>query len=463
MKKADLVTSLSLVPVDYVMLVAAGITSYSLRYQSFVTQFRPVFFDYPFASFFSLLLLISVVGIIIFALGGSYRISSHVRVSELFAKSFMGVSTTLLLIIVTIFLQRELFSSRFIIIIAWILGILFVFIGRILVFNVKSKLLKRGVGVHYFVILGDTKAASDITDYFSSRPQLGYRLKRVFADFSEQTMREIVELSNAMRVDEIIDTRPDARTADFADVANFSHEHNISYRYLAHSHHSKMVNVELDSIAGYPIIQVHRTPLDGWGKILKRAMDIMIGTVLIIVLSPLLIIIAVCIRIDSKGPIFVRLNRVGRGGKIFKLYKFRSMIPNAHELKNSMLDLNERKDGPLFKVSNDPRVTRLGKILRKTSIDELPQLWNVMRGEMSLVGPRPHEPEEVAHYQSEDRALIGAKPGITGLAQVSGRSNLLFSEEVALEISYIENWSLRLDIKILARTFLVVFKFREAV
>jgi lipopolysaccharide/colanic/teichoic acid biosynthesis glycosyltransferase len=147
---------------------------------------------------------------------------------------------------------------------------------------------------------------------------------------------------------------------------------------------------------------------------------------------------------------------------MFTLYKFRSMVQNAHALKPQMQELNERRDGPLFKIQNDPRVTRIGRFLRKASLDELPQLWNVLKGDMSLVGPRPHEPEEVRQYRAEDRGLLAIKPGITGLAQVSGRSNLLFAEEVTLDTYYIENWSLRLDFQILVRTLIVVFKFRDA-
>jgi lipopolysaccharide/colanic/teichoic acid biosynthesis glycosyltransferase len=194
----------------------------------------------------------------------------------------------------------------------------------------------------------------------------------------------------------------------------------------------------------------------------KRVLDIIISALGLIIAIPLGLCVMAFIRFDSPGPLFVRLRRVGRGDSIFTLYKFRSMVMNAHELKESMQNMNERKDGPLFKVKNDPRITRIGRWLRKTSLDELPQLWNVLKGEMSLVGPRPHEPEEVQRYRDEDRGLLAIKPGLTGLAQVSGRSNLLFSEEVALDTYYIEHWSLRMDLQILFKTLIVIFKFRDA-
>jgi lipopolysaccharide/colanic/teichoic acid biosynthesis glycosyltransferase len=158
----------------------------------------------------------------------------------------------------------------------------------------------------------------------------------------------------------------------------------------------------------------------------------------------------------------VQLKRVGQKGKIFKMYKFRSMVKDAHLMKSEIKNLNERPDGPLFKMKNDPRVTTFGKFLRRTSLDELPQLFNVLAGEMSLVGPRPHEPEEVSEYQRGYRKLLTIKPGITGMAQVSGRSSLLFSEEAKLDIFYIENWSILLDLIILLKTPKALFKKDEA-
>ncbi len=159
---------------------------------------------------------------------------------------------------------------------------------------------------------------------------------------------------------------------------------------------------------------------------------------------------------DSAGTVFVKLERIGERGKTFKLYKFRSMVQNAHRMKESLSEYNERKDGPLFKIKNDPRITRFGGVLRKISFDELPQLYNVLKGEMSLVGPRPHEPQEVARYSKHHKQLLTIKPGITGLAQISGRSKLSFEEESKLDIYYIENWSLGFDFQIIIKTVPVV-------
>ena len=178
----------------------------------------------------------------------------------------------------------------------------------------------------------------------------------------------------------------------------------------------------------------------------------------------------IIIKLDSRGPVFFSrrddgsyLYRVGEGGTPFKYFKFRSMIPNSDSMRyKELADLNIRGEGPMVKIKDDPRVTRFGKVIRRWSIDELPELFLVFMGRMSLVGPRPHLPEEVAKYENYHRKTLTIKPGITGLAQVSGRSDLPFDEEAKLDIYYIENWSLLLDISILFKTPLAVFKHRAA-
>jgi len=182
----------------------------------------------------------------------------------------------------------------------------------------------------------------------------------------------------------------------------------------------------------------------------------------LVVSSPIFLTIAILIKIDSAGPIFVKLERIGEKGKKFTLYKFRSMVKNAHSLKKDLVEFNERADGPLFKIKNDPRITRIGRFLRRMSLDELPQFFNVLKGHMSLVGPRPHEPEEVSKYERWQKKLLAIKPGITGLAQISGRSDLKFEEEAKLDIYYIENWSLKLDWQIVFKTPWVVLTGRSA-
>lgn len=191
-------------------------------------------------------------------------------------------------------------------------------------------------------------------------------------------------------------------------------------------------------------------------------MDIIGSTVGIIILLPFVPFIAVAIKLDSKGPVFVGLDRVSRG-KIIKVYKFRSMIFDAQNKKKEFLAQNERKDGPFFKIKNDPRITKTGRFLRKHLLDELPQLFNVFKGELSLVGPRPHEPEELFAYPREYRELLAAKTGITGLSQINGASNLPFLKELELDKYYLENQSVLLDLKILLKTLNIFLRDSKGV
>lgn len=191
-------------------------------------------------------------------------------------------------------------------------------------------------------------------------------------------------------------------------------------------------------------------------KILKRVVDIIGSIVSLIILLPFFPFIALAIKINSKGPILIKLDRVSEG-RIIKVYKFRSMIVGAENKKRDLLNLNERKDGPFFKIKNDPRITKVGKILRKFRLDELPQLINVLKGELSLVGPRPHEPEELFSYPREYRELLAAKTGLTGLSQINGASSLKFLKELELDDYYLKNISLWLDIKILFKTLIIFF------
>ncbi|MEK7787092.1 MAG: sugar transferase, partial [Chloroflexota bacterium] len=185
--------------------------------------------------------------------------------------------------------------------------------------------------------------------------------------------------------------------------------------------------------------------------VVKRLMDVIITVVGLIFLLPLMTAAAILIKLDSPGPIFFRQKRVGQHGKPFEVFKFRSMTQNAEEEMAALAERNEAT-GPLFKIKDDPRRTRLGRFLRRTSIDELPQLFNVLRGEMSIVGPRPALPEEVEKYEPWQRQRLEVPQGITGLPQVSGRSDLTFDEMCLLDVYYIENWSLALDVTIMLRT-----------
>ena len=199
-----------------------------------------------------------------------------------------------------------------------------------------------------------------------------------------------------------------------------------------------------------------RKRYDRWSELAKRLVDICGASVAILAFSPLFILAAIAVKLTSKGPIFFSQIRVREGGKLFRMYKFRTMVTNAEQLKDALAQQNE-SSGPVFKMTNDPRITAVGRILRKFSIDELPQLFNVLKGDMSLVGPRPPLPKEVKKYKRWQLRRLAVKPGITCIWQVSGRNQIEFEDWIRLDIKYIENRSLFLDLQLLVKTFKVVF------
>lgn len=217
------------------------------------------------------------------------------------------------------------------------------------------------------------------------------------------------------------------------------------------------------SIGTYPVITYHTICMNNWEAFFKRIFDIVFSIIAIILTSPIMLVTAIAIKLDSPGPAIFKQVRVGMNGRHFKIWKFRSMHVNADEMKAQLLEQNEVKDGMMFKMKDDPRITRVGKIIRKLSIDELPQFFNVLSGSMSFVGTRPPTLDEVAKYQTDQWRRISIKPGITGMWQVSGRSNIKdFDEVVKLDVEYIDNWNLWLDIKMLFKTVGVVFRHEDS-
>jgi len=204
-------------------------------------------------------------------------------------------------------------------------------------------------------------------------------------------------------------------------------------------------------IGPFPVMYVEPVIRNGWRATAKRTFDVVGASVGLLLLSPVLGLAALAVKLDSRGPVFYGQTRVGRGNRPFRIWKFRTMVQDADTMLEQLADRNEA-DGPLFKIADDPRITRVGRILRKTSIDELPQLWNVLRNEMSLVGPRPGLPAEAVQWDAEVRERLRVKPGITGMWQVSGRSDSSFDEYARLDLYYVHNWSLLVDLGILART-----------
>jgi exopolysaccharide biosynthesis polyprenyl glycosylphosphotransferase len=213
---------------------------------------------------------------------------------------------------------------------------------------------------------------------------------------------------------------------------------------------------EFDRVGDLPLISLHTERLPATGLVLKRLLDVIGSGLILMMLAPLLAPIAALIKLDSPGKVLYRAQRAGRKGRLFRCYKFRTMVGNADALKDQLRQTNNERSGPIFKIADDPRITRLGRFLRKYSLDELPQLWNVLKGDMSLVGPRPHPADDYAAYEVEHLARLDVMPGITGLWQVTARRDPSFQRGMELDREYIRTWSLASDMHILARTVIAV-------
>jgi len=342
---------------------------------------------------------------------------------------------------------------------------------------------KRGRNFRNIIISGVGAQAEQLAVEISDRPELGLRI-RGFADLREQcsensqseSFRRNLEargyahpvkfisgveaLKRALEnyaIDEVIFTDVVEVMPEVKEMLLVCAEQGVRTTLAADLFSMGMVQSQMSYFGDMPLIHFQTPPGDRWELVVKRVMDIVLSLVGLIVLSPLLLLIALFIKLTSPGPVLFVQRRVGQNGRIFDLYKFRSMVPDAEGQLAELQEQNEM-EGPVFKMSDDPRVTPLGRFLRRFSLDELPQLWNVLRGDMSLVGPRPPVPGEVSLYERKDRRRLSMRPGLTCTWQVSGRNNIKdFESWVKMDLEYIDNWSLGRDVELLFRTIPAVF------
>lgn len=469
MKKSELFFSTLLVPIDFIAVFLAGLAAYYIRFAQLTTDIRPIIFNLPLSEYLQALLIITIIWLVIFVFAGLYNLRDLGSLKTELRRVVFGCSLGLVAVVIYIFFQRELFSSRFIVLTGWLLAIVFVAFGRVLITMLRRFFYRYGLGIHKVVVVGAGQTADRLVKEFADRRSLGFQVTKRFETFGLEEAKELEEYLAAKEIDEVIQADPNLSKADRLRLFDFADEHHITFKYAADLLETKVLRVEVDEFAGVPVVEVKKTPLDGWGRVAKRIVDIIGALILIIITSPIMIVTAIAIKLDSRGPVFFSelddgspLYRIGQGGKKFRYLKFRSMLNKMDSLRYTELaDRNIRTDGPMVKIKNDPRVTRVGRFIRRFSIDELPELFLVLYGTMSLVGPRPHLPEEVAKYESRHKKVLTIKPGITGMAQVSGRSDLTFEDEVRLDAYYIENWSLALDCVILLKTPLAVLSFKS--
>jgi len=315
------------------------------------------------------------------------------------------------------------------------------------------------------MIVGAGRVAHALRNHLESLNHLGFRFKGFIAltDHEAQSgdldvkgdISNCLSIARSLFVDEIFISVPADRTLVLS-LVDQARAAGIDMRVIPDLYDGLAWNAPIEYIGQFPTIPLHRREFALGSLLLKRLLDVSISITVLSLLSPLLLVITLAIYITSGGPIFYRAKRVGRKGRNFSCFKFRTMVPNADKLKESLAHMNER-DGILFKIVKDPRITKVGATLRKYSLDELPQLYNVIRGDMSLVGPRPPIAAEVEQYELSHLRRLDVLPGITGLWQVEARQDPSFDSFISLDTAYVENWTLWLDLKILARTIGVVF------
>lgn len=454
MKRSEIYFNVALVFVDFTAVFLTGVFTFLIRHSDFIQKYKPVAFELQFSQFILPLLIVSGVWVVVFAFNGLYNLRVTRSVTEEIFKAVNASLIVFALIATFLLVLRTLFDSRFIIIIGWFLSLLTIIISRIIIKKLQQYFVGRfSFSRHKVLLIGKvgSPALYNLKKELSATPRFGYEIA---AESNEISLLNIERLIKEKNIDEVFLTDLNFEKKDILELVSFCFRSRVAFNFLPVMFET--FKTKTHTLATMPLVQVIGTSLDGWGNIFKRSFDILFS----LILMPFFLIIyffaAILIKIDSKGPVIVKLARVGEGGRIFYLYKFRSMVENAHQLKKDLLYLSERQ-GPLFKLKNDPRITRVGRFLRRFRIDEVPQIINVFKGEMSLVGPRPHEPEEVQKYLPYQKRLLSIKPGITGLAQISGASDLSFEKEVDLDTYYIENWSLIFDAKILIRTVFKIF------
>ena len=462
MKKSEAIFGILRIPLDALAVVCALTLSYRLRAANIdllprIQLLEPATTLPDLSYYFQTFVLPSMVTfIVIAAFLRLYALKSTESAWGEAGKVIMATLFWLTLVIAWFFLVRkELFYSRILLLHSAFFLTLFALLGRASLIMLERAFLRMGIGKRLVISIGQhplTHAARDVLEHDVHYQYLGHI----------QNLETMRRLMHQHPLDLAVQTDPNPGSAETLALIDYCRSHQVGYGFLPPVLADVPHLLQVDRLGPIPLIRFQPTPLDGWGRVAKRLFDIIGSTILLIILSPLMLIVVLAIIIDSGWPILYISRRMGQDGRRkIPMLKFRSMIRNADLQKDHLRMQNARSDGPLFKVRNDPRVTRVGHILRRWTLDEFPQLFNVFAGHLSLVGPRPHLPEEVDRYSPLQRRVFAVKPGMTGLAQVSGRSDLKFEDEVRLDLQYIEEWSLLLDLWILWRTIFTVIGRRN--
>jgi len=456
--------SLAVATADVLLINLAFAVAYWLRYnlQWFATVDEAFFV--PYRSFIPISLALTALLLGIYKLNGVYNqprgASWFDEVYRLLAGTATGI---ILMVFVIVFFFRPFLYARLIFFYAGVLITVFLGLSRVGKRMVRNHLRKRGLGVDRLLIVGAGEVGRTVMRNIVAHPTLGYHIVGFVDDDPDKggtdigrftalgSTANIPRLVKELVIDEVIITLPWMYHRKIVSIIAQCEREQVRVRIVPDIFQMTLSHLDVEDLGGIPMIGVREIAIGRGELLFKRAMDVTISVVGLILLFPLFLLIALLIKIDSPGPVFFRQIRVGKAERLFACYKFRSMHKGADEEKARLQDLNEAT-GLFFKIRKDPRTTVVGRFLRRFSLDELPQLFNILMGHMSLVGPRPAPPAEVQRYQPWHKRRLEVSPGMTGLWQVSGRSELTFDEMVLLDLYYVENWSPLLDVQIMLRT-----------
>jgi exopolysaccharide biosynthesis polyprenyl glycosylphosphotransferase len=480
---------LGLVIADLILTVTAFMVAFSFRQHAPVLQTSTNIWTWSnaFAPYGALLILIMPIRIISMAYYDLYRLRGEFSFVEDSVRIFKATAIGSLLMVAGAFLYRGGFQFRSF---SYARSVFVLDFALVLVGFIALRFAMRGaqmiarrhdLNLIPTLVVGRGPEASTFIKEIQERPELGYRVIGVIENSgggSHSSFEGVPVVGDIRRLPEAI-LEAGANEVIIADATvpgealfdvmmRVGQRRGIEFRIAPSLFNFLPRKTEVDQIGALPMITLFRSPLSGVARIVKRSSDLLIAAIAAILALPFSLLLALLIKLDSKGPVFYKQERVGMDGRVFLFYKFRTMLTNADDASHREFQRryiageSEAKvagDGrPVYKLAQDPRVTRIGRWLRRLSLDELPQLLNVLRGDMSIVGPRPPIPYEVESYELWHRKRLDMKPGMTGLWQVSGRNRLPFDEMVRLDLFYIENWSLLLDFKIILRTLPVMLR-----
>jgi len=447
--------------IDILLIELSFLIGYWVRYE--LQWFLDISYYHPVTSYIPFALFFAILNLITFQIDKVYEQWSRNYWLEQAYRIINATAKSVVVIMAVTFVFQPLMYSRLLLIEAGVIATILLVTSRIVYTALIRHMRARGVGVTRVLIIGAGEVGRTMIRTIVARPELGYQIVGFVDDDPQKgqtdlgrfkalgPLENLAQVIKDNDVEDTIITLPWMYHRKIMGIVRECGRLRVGVHIVPDLFQLSLSKVDVEDINGIPLIGVREVGFSQSALVIKRVIDVAGAITLLVVGSPVVALISLAIAIDSPGPVLFRQTRAGLSGKPFEMFKFRSMRRDAEEELRTLLEYNEAT-GPIFKMKEDPRVTRVGGFLRRTSLDELPQLLNVLRGEMSLVGPRPPIPAEVEDYLPWHRKRLDVHPGMTGLWQVSGRSLLSFDDQVLLDIYYIENWSIWLDLKILLRT-----------